>query len=109
VAKPNPRRKDRLRRDAIRRRLEHTQQPRCPICGLALDYGLPARTPFSVEVDELVPVSLGGDPFDQDNCRLVHRICNEKRGNRPASFRLDPRELRARRGAAAELPHSQEW
>jgi 5-methylcytosine-specific restriction endonuclease McrA len=31
-------------------------------------------------VDELVPVSKGGDPLDRANCRLTHRHCNRQRG-----------------------------
>lgn len=33
------------------------------------------------EVDEIVPVSLGGSPYERTNCRLAHRICNQMRGN----------------------------
>lgn len=37
--------------------------------------------PLSPEVDEIIPVSLGGDPLSRANCRLSHRICNVRRGN----------------------------
>lgn len=33
------------------------------------------------EVDEIVPVSLGGNPLDRSNVRLAHRECNRRRGN----------------------------
>ena len=54
----------------------------CHLCGGAIDYGLPAGHPMSFEVDEIVPVSRGGDPLDRANVAPAHRICNERRGNR---------------------------
>jgi hypothetical protein len=33
------------------------------------------------EVDEIIPVSLGGDPLSRANARLLHRWCNQQRGN----------------------------
>ena len=56
---------------------------------------------MSFEVDEIVPVSMGGSPFDRDNVDAAHRICNQKRGNTPVS--QGPR--------ARDLPcvTSQEW
>ena len=55
----------------------------CHICGMAIDYDLPAGDPMSFEVDEIVPVSRGGSPTDPANVAPAHRICNERRGNRP--------------------------
>ena len=55
----------------------------CHICGGAIDYSLPAGHPMSFEVDEIVPVSRGGSPTDPANVAPAHRICNERRGNRP--------------------------
>ena len=55
----------------------------CHICGRAIDYSLPAGHPLSFEVDEIVPVSKGGSPLDRANVAPSHRICNERRGNRP--------------------------
>ena len=54
----------------------------CHLCGGAIDYTLPAGHPMSFEVDEIVPVSRGGDPLDRANVAPAHRICNERRGNR---------------------------
>ena len=53
----------------------------CHLCGGAIDYSLPAGHPMSFEVDEIVPVSRGGDPLDRANVAPAHRICNERRGN----------------------------
>lgn len=54
----------------------------CHLCGRPIDYDLPAGDPMSFEVDEIVPVSKGGSPYDRDNVAPAHRICNERRGNR---------------------------
>lgn len=54
----------------------------CHICGRPIDYSLPAGDPMSFEVDELVPVSRGGSPYDRENVDAAHRICNQRRGNR---------------------------
>ena len=55
----------------------------CHICGRAIDYSLPAGHPMSFEVDEIVPVSKGGSAIDRSNVAPAHRICNERRGNKP--------------------------
>lgn len=93
----NPRYANGARRRAIRARLLASQDV-CAICGQAIDKALKTPHPMSPEVDEVVPVSRGGDPLDIRNCRLVHRICNLRRGNRPD-------------GAAttAPVPHSRDW
>ncbi len=55
----------------------------CHLCGRPIDYSLPAGDPWSFEVDELVPVSKGGSPINRSNVAPAHRICNQKRGNKP--------------------------
>ena len=91
----NPRRSNGALRDKLRLRLKNEGRP-CWICVLAgrtgeIDYALPARHPYSFEVDELVPVSkywLGGYPspeaaaLDYQNLGATHRCCNEWRSNR---------------------------
>ena len=65
----------------------------CHICGQAIDYSLPAGDPMSFEVDEIVPVSRGGSPYDRSNVAPAHRICNQRRGNRDladAGAEVDP-------------------
>lgn len=65
------------------------------------DYSLPAGHPMAFEVDEIVPVSRGGDPLDFDNTQPAHRSCNLRKGNgsrkRPAPHKL------------SGLPTSREW
>ena len=34
------------------------------------------------EVDEDIPVSRGGSPYERTNCRLMHRACNRWKSNR---------------------------
>ncbi|MGB2557744.1 HNH endonuclease [Cellulosimicrobium cellulans] len=51
-----------------------------PKCGGAPCTGCVPH-PMRAEVDEIVPISLGGSPYERSNCRLTHRICNQKRGN----------------------------
>lgn len=55
----------------------------CALCGMPIDYSLPARHPLSFEVDEIVPVSLGGSPYSIGNTQPAHRICNQRKSNRP--------------------------
>ena len=107
-SKPNPRRANGHRRDQVRRWLKAQALP-CALCGQGIDYGLPPGHPLSFEVDEIVPVSLGGSPFDRANVQPAHRICNERKGNRmpssPAGERAGGRGLRAQ---APPIPTT-EW
>lgn len=64
----------------------------CALCGQPIDYSLttiydPVRkkripNPWRFEVDHIVPVSRGGDPYDYANLQAAHRICNQRKGNR---------------------------
>lgn len=77
----NPRRADGNRRNKLRRWLA-SQRRACWICTHPIDYGLPPNHPLSFECDELVPVSVGGSPFDRDNVDAAHRCCNNWRSTR---------------------------
>ena len=83
MAKPrgNPRYANGARRRAVRRRVLAAYDT-CHICGKPVDKTLPARDPWSAEVDELLPVSKGGNPYEFANCKLSHRACNELRSNK---------------------------
>lgn len=110
MAKPNPRRANGARRDALRKRVAAMGLP-CHICGLPIDYSLTTyvdptdgktkRHPMSFELDELVPVSKGGNPLDISNVAPAHRICNQKRGNKTLRNPPEP--------TADRLPKSREW
>lgn len=110
AAKKNPRRANGSKRDALRKRVAAMGLP-CHICKQPIDYSLTTwtdptdgktkRHPLSFELDELVPVSKGGSPFDIGNVAPAHRICNQKRGNKMF--------LREAAEAREELPRSRSW
>ena len=83
----NPRYANGSARRKLRAWLKAQGRP-CHICGQAIDYSLPAGDPLSFEVDEIVPVSKGGDPLDRSNVAAAHRICNQRRGNRDIGPKL---------------------
>ena len=58
----NLRYKNGAKRRELRRYFKHKGEP-CALCGKPIDYSLPAGHPMSFEIDEIVPVSKGGDPF----------------------------------------------
>lgn len=80
MGKPNPRVSNGHRRRELRARVLR-EETHCGICGQVVDKALPHGLPLSPEVDEIMPVSRGGDPLARDNVRLAHRICNQRRGN----------------------------
>lgn len=75
MARRNPRRANGWRRSQLRKRVLAAYDT-CAICGKPVDKTLKTPHPMSPEVDELIPVSRGGDPLSFTNCRLVHRRCN---------------------------------
>lgn len=82
----------------------------CHICGRPIDYSLPAGDPWSFEVDEIVPVSKGGSPIDRGNVAPAHRICNERRGNRPLRKVAAPTTVKAtRRLGSGGRVTSRQW
>lgn len=99
TGKPNPRYANGSRRRSIRARLLASTDT-CAICGLPIDKSLKTPHPMSAEVDEIVPVSRGGDPLDIRNCQIVHRVCNQRKGNRLAGPQAPSR---------SGLPTSREW
>jgi 5-methylcytosine-specific restriction endonuclease McrA len=52
----------------------------CAICGGPLDHNAKPRSRFYPSIDHIVPLSQGGDPFDQANLRVAHYGCNASRG-----------------------------
>lgn len=102
----NPRRANGARRDAIRKRWRSIGAP-CWLCGKPIDYSLPAGHPMSFEVDEVVPVSKGGDPLDFGNTRPAHRSCNQRRGNKTVARATGTKA--AHRHSRAGLPTSRDW
>lgn len=70
------------RRERLRRHLELVED----VCWLGLeplDFAVTDPNDMRhVEIDEEIPVSLGGSPLDPENCHLVCRRHNLEKGNR---------------------------
>ena len=81
----NPRRANGAKRDKLRARVLR-EETYCHLCEQPVDRRLPPGLPGSPEVDELLPVTYGGNPLDRTNCRLAHRWCNRKRWYRPVEI-----------------------
>ena len=105
--KPDPRKANGHRRRQVRDRLRARHDP-CAICGQPIDYDLPPDDPLSFTVDEIVPVSLGGSPYDMANVQAAHRICNIRRGNRSMESLKDPAS-RFKPVNDLTLPVSRDW
>lgn len=88
----------------VRRRVL-AEETICHLCGHEVDVTLPAGMPDSPELDEIVPVSLGGSPTDRANIRLAHRICNQRRGNRDIDAGPTPAPTPIVRGFADRTWH----
>jgi 5-methylcytosine-specific restriction endonuclease McrA len=77
----NPRNANGHRRRQLRAKVLR-EEDHCGICGQWVDKTLDYLDPRAPEVDEIIPVSLGGSPYERTNCRLAHRLCNQKRSNK---------------------------
>ncbi|MBX9035047.1 HNH endonuclease [Gordonibacter massiliensis (ex Traore et al. 2017)] len=94
----NPRYSNGAKRRSLRNWLKSRGDP-CGICRKPIDYSLPAGHPMSFEVDEIVPVSLGGSPFSRDNLQAAHRICNQRKSN----------HILQKGPLCSPLPRSRDW
>lgn len=65
-----------------KRRARVREESHCWLSLLPVDKSLHHGLPGSPEIDEVVPVSKGGSPYERINGRLSHCLCNEKRGNK---------------------------
>ena len=74
----DPRRVDARAREQVEARVK-AEEHLCHLCLTPVDKTLPAGFPASPEVDEIIPVRMGGDPLDRKNCRLAHKSCNSRR------------------------------
>lgn len=90
MGKPNPRNANGAARRKIKARWRSIGDP-CALCGKPIDYSLGMITdpvtgkrrmhPMSLAIDEIVPVSKGGDPLDFNNTRPTHWLCNSRRSD----------------------------
>lgn len=85
TSRTNPRRTNGARRDRIRARVMAAYDV-CYLCGKPVDKSLRTPHPLSGEVDEIIPVSRGGSPYDFSNCRLAHRACNRVKSNKSVNY-----------------------
>lgn len=102
----NPRYLHSSKRERIRKQVLR-EEDYCWLCGDKVDTSLPHGLPQSPEVDEILPISLGGSPTERSNVRLAHRLCNQKRGNK-----LPEEAIEIARGIAAKrgpLQTSRDW
>ena len=69
------------RRRQLKARVKAMGLP-CALCGQPIDYSRPynARDPFCWVLDEILPVSKGGDPLDFRNVQPLHNRCNQIKG-----------------------------
>lgn len=81
----NPRNRNGARRRQLRARVLAAYDT-CAICGQPVDKRLRTPHPLSPEVDEITPVSRGGDPLSWDNVRLTHRRCNRLKSNKSDEY-----------------------
>ena len=105
----NPRYRNWKRRESVRNWVLSTQDT-CGICGRPVDKtlgkvrqedGTYKWHPMSPVVDEIIPISKGGSPYDRDNCQLAHRICNAHK-----AAKVPKRTVSAPRG---QVDTSREW
>ena len=99
----NPRRTNSTRRNRVVARVK-AEETDCWLCGEPVDKTLPPHLPDSPEVDEVLPVSKGGDPYDRANCRLAHRKCNRLRGNGDNPIARTPDTISTTRRWSDPLP-----
>ena len=99
----NPRRTNGTKRTKLREFVKRQGLP-CALCGKPIDYSLHYLDPMGYVLDEIVPVSKGGSPYDLSNVQPAHRLCNARKGNKTQA------ELEGSQSAKdAPLPRAREW
>ena len=91
--------------DRFKQRLFDEQSAKCWICGTAMVLEYAPHEPLSATFDHIKPVSLGGT-WAEDNLKLAHQICNNRRGN---SVPRAQAPVYAPRQRSAHLPFSSAW
>lgn len=106
----DPRKRSGHKRRQVIARMRSLKLP-CAICGKPIDYELTTYIdpkdgrekphPMRFELDEIVPIALGGSPYEWENLQPAHRICNQRKGKKTmAQVRREQREREmAARGA----------
>jgi 5-methylcytosine-specific restriction endonuclease McrA len=73
----------------LKRRMFEAQRGLCWLCNQPMLL-IRGEQPLVATFDHIVPVSLGGT-WDEENLKLAHKICNNRRGNQP--WNPTPRDL----------------
>ena len=63
------------------RRAAAVGQPPCHLCGMPIDYALPASDEWSYVLDHIVPLAAGGSDLIT-NKAPAHWLCNARKGRR---------------------------
>lgn len=79
----NPRKANGHRYRTMRARLLARPNPVCHLCNQPIDKTLHHHDPGALEWDHDTPVSRGGAMYSMANARVAHRLCNQRKGNRP--------------------------
>lgn len=70
---------------SVRQRAMASKEPYCAICHGFIDMTAPPMSPNGCEIDHIVPISRGGQPYELDNLQLTHMKCNRRKGAKMAS------------------------
>lgn len=92
-------------RESLRKKI-YAAQDHCGVCGGEVDKTLPAGTPMSPELDEIIPVARGGSPYNYDNLQLTHRRCNRMKGTKLMD---ELKDGTAGEQSANPIPISRSW
>jgi 5-methylcytosine-specific restriction endonuclease McrA len=84
------------RRAELVARVKATQDT-CYLCGEPVNKSLPAGHPCSAEVDDIIPVSHGGNPNDIKNLALAHKSCNLKKSDKSLTYFRETQRLEVSR------------
>ena len=68
------------------RRIILATETHCYLCNLPVDKTLPPNHPAAAQVEDVIPVSKGGNPLDRNNLRLAHRSCNLRKSDKSLAF-----------------------
>lgn len=108
MAAPKPNANGHRRRELMRR--VWAEESTCALCGEWVDPSLKITPgahgkkcpggacpgciphPRRGEVDEDIPRSRGGSPYERKNCHLMHRACNQAKGTRTLAEALRHRQ-----------------
>ncbi len=84
----------RVRAVVIRKRQDDDGTWQCDVCNGTI------TSASEIDVDHIVPVSDGGEPYAESNLRVAHRTCNRRLGGLTAAAQRQRRTDESRIGQA---------